>query len=73
MVPNSTTHTPLTLPERLRQFTGGITAATVATFAGMSPVSIYRLAAKHIIPSYRAGTSLRFDPEVIAQWLEGRV
>ena len=61
----------LTIPEQLRTLRGGITATMLAELLGVSGPSIYKLAAKHVLPSYRVGTSLRFDPALVAQWLTG--
>jgi excisionase family DNA binding protein len=60
-----------TIPERLRALRGGIDARVLAQLLGVSAVSVYKLAARHVLPSYRIGTSLRFDPAVVAQWLTG--
>jgi excisionase family DNA binding protein len=61
----------LTIPERLRALRGGIDARMLAQLLGVSAVSVYKLAARHVVPSYRIGTSLRFDPVLVAQWLTG--
>jgi excisionase family DNA binding protein len=62
--------TTLTIPQRLAEMKGGITATALAKLLGVSSVSIYKLASKNAIPSYRVGTSLRFDPAAVAKWLE---
>ena len=71
MKPFDAEGTPLTIPERLRALSGGIDARVLAQLLGVSPVTIYKQAAKHVLPSYRVGTSLRFDPALVAQWLTG--
>ena len=62
---------PLTIPERLVRLKGGITAAMLAELLGVSPVTVYKQAAKHALPSYRVGTSLRFDPVAVARQMTG--
>jgi hypothetical protein len=59
-----------TIPERLNQMTGGIDAHDLAKVLGVSLASIYKQAATGGYPSYHVGTSLRFDPAVIANLLE---
>lgn len=41
----------------------------LATLLNVSPMTIYRQAKSGGIPSFRVGSSLRFDPKVIARWL----
>jgi len=60
-----------TVPERLRKMKGGISAKQLAPILGVSAVTLYRMAERKGIPSYRVGTALKFDPTAIADWLEG--
>ena len=36
---------------------------------GMDDKTIYRMAARGLIPSFRLGGAIRFDPKEIADWL----
>jgi excisionase family DNA binding protein len=61
-----------TLGERLRQISGAITASTLAELLGVSPITVYKRAAKGGIPNFRIGTAVRFDPTVVARWLDNQ-
>jgi excisionase family DNA binding protein len=61
----------LTIPQRLARLKGGIDARVLAQLLGVSAVSIYRQAAARTIPSYKLGTSLRFDGSAVATTLFG--
>jgi excisionase family DNA binding protein len=49
-----------------------LTANDLAEFLSVSAVSIFRLARRNVIPSFRVGTSLRFCPATVAKWLRER-
>ena len=61
-----------TIAETLAQMEGAITAEPLARLLGMSRITIYKLAKAGRIPSFRIGSAVRFDPGVIAAWLEQR-
>jgi excisionase family DNA binding protein len=61
----------MTIAERLSRLEQGITARELARLLGVSPVSIYRAAARQALPSYKLGTSLRFDGSAVATALFG--
>ncbi|HEY6375565.1 MAG TPA: helix-turn-helix domain-containing protein [Edaphobacter sp.] len=42
----------------------------VAEVLNVSPPTIYRMAKESRIPSLRIGYTVRFDPQMIATWLE---
>lgn len=46
-----------------------LTANELATILGMSHQTIFRQAKAGTIPSFRVGTSVRFDPFCVARWL----
>jgi excisionase family DNA binding protein len=46
-------------------------AKVLAPVLGVSQVTIYKMAERQALPSYRLGGKLRFDPAVIAKLLEG--
>jgi excisionase family DNA binding protein len=60
-----------TVPEKLRKMRGGISAKQLAPILGVSQATIYKMAERQGLPSYRVGGRLLFDPAAIAKWLEG--
>ena len=46
-----------------------MTADELADMLNMSPITILRKAKKGVIPSFRIGGSVRFDPAAISKWL----
>ena len=59
-----------TLQERLRTMAGGITAPMLAGMLGLSRITIYKKASAGDIPCLRIGGTVRFDPVMIARWLD---
>ncbi len=45
------------------------TAEGLAAVLGMSTKTIYALVKRGVLPAYRIGTSIRFDPMRVAAWL----
>jgi hypothetical protein len=60
----------MTIPQKLDQMTGGITALALAVLLGCSVGMVYKQAKSGAYPSYHIGASLYFDPAVIARILE---
>jgi excisionase family DNA binding protein len=60
---------PCGLADQVEQIPHALTAKDLAALLCVSPMTIYRLAARHAIPSYRIGDSLRFDPKAVAAYL----
>jgi excisionase family DNA binding protein len=60
------------LVEALRSKTGALKVAEVARLLGVTPQHIYKMAASGNIPSFRVLGSVRFDPDEVAAWLEGK-
>jgi excisionase family DNA binding protein len=54
---------------RLARFKRALTAVELAGLLSVSPITIYKQAKKGIIPSFRVGTSVRFDPRKTADWI----
>jgi hypothetical protein len=44
-----------------------LTASDVATFFGVTPGCVYRLSRRGVIPSFKFGGSLLFNPQKLAQ------
>jgi excisionase family DNA binding protein len=64
-LPNSTD-----LVERLKANKSALKAQDLAEIFGVTQQHIYKLAAKGVIPSFRVGRAVRFDPSVVADWLK---
>ncbi len=47
-----------------------LTAAELANLLAVSPDQIYALARKGILPSFRVGNAVRFDPKAVATSLK---
>jgi excisionase family DNA binding protein len=60
----------LTLTRRLlRSAKGALTAKQLAEVLNISPKTIFKMAKAGRIPSFRVGTSVRFDPRLIVDWM----
>jgi excisionase family DNA binding protein len=57
------------IPQRIEGIKRAITASEVATLLAVSPITVYKMAKAGIIPSFRVGTAVRFDPRAVAEWL----
>lgn len=56
------------LRERILGFQRAMSAEEVAKLLGVHVDTIYRQARKGDIPSFRVGTSIKFDPKHLAEW-----
>lgn len=45
----------------------------VARLLGVTQQHIYKMAAKQLIPSFRIGGAVRFDPSQVAEWLRRKM
>ncbi len=59
---------PGLISQILRSYHRALTAREIAGILHLHPVTVYRKAKAHVIPCRFIGTSVRFDPGVIAQW-----
>jgi excisionase family DNA binding protein len=59
-----------TLQERLRALTGCVSAPMIANLLGLSRITVYKKASAGDIPCLRIGGAVRFDPVMIARWLD---
>ena len=46
-----------------------LTVSEVAEILSVSERQVYKLASESVIPSFRIGSSIRFDPSQVAAWL----
>lgn len=53
----------------LREQPTALKARDLARLFGVTPQHIYKMAAKGLLPSFRIGNAVRFDPGTIAEWL----
>ena len=60
------------LVETLKSKTGALKVAEIAGLLSVTPQQIYKMAASGSIPSFRLLGSVRFDPDEVAAWLEGK-
>ena len=57
------------LPQRIEEIHRAMTAGEIAELLALSPITVYKLAKAGRLPSFRIGTSVRFDPRAVAEWL----
>ena len=60
------------LVEALKSRTAALKVAEVAQLLGVTPQHIYKMAASGNIPSFRVSGAVRFDPDEVASWLQGK-
>lgn len=58
------------LRDRIVAFGRALTAAEAANLFGVSEAMIHKQARIGNIPSFRIGTSVRFDPKALIDWFE---
>jgi excisionase family DNA binding protein len=58
------------LKDRILAFERALTAEEVATLFSTHEDTIRKSARRGDIPSFRIGTSVRFDPKFLAEWYE---
>jgi excisionase family DNA binding protein len=61
----------MTTVDKIEAIDHPLKAPDLAFLLGLSLQRVYKMARKHEIPSYRFGTSVRFDPQAVADWLRG--
>ena len=67
-MPTAQAPQPNALRERILAFDHALTAPEVSTLFSLTPATVYRLAKEGVIPNFRIGTSVRFDPRLLADW-----
>jgi excisionase family DNA binding protein len=60
---------PLALADRIERFECALTAKQLAAVLAISTIAIYKYAKAGRLPSFRIGTSVRFCPKAVADWL----
>ena len=60
------------LVEELEAKRGAIKVADLSRILGVDDKHIYRMAARGLLPSFRVGAAVRFDPQEVAKWLRAK-
>jgi excisionase family DNA binding protein len=63
---------PKGIREMIASFDRALTAEEVAGLLAVSPQMIRLQARSGVIPSFRIGTSVRFDPKKLCEWYESQ-
>lgn len=63
----------MTLAEQLRCKKRALTVEELADLLGVAIRTLYKEVEDDHIPFFRVRTSIRFDPDQIADWLEGKM
>jgi excisionase family DNA binding protein len=63
---------PLSLADRIERFGRAMTATQLASILAVSRIAIYKYAKVGRIPCFKIGTSVRFCPKPVADWLRGQ-
>jgi excisionase family DNA binding protein len=69
---STTTDAPLGVKEMIAQFGRALTAKELASITSMDKETIYYHARKGAIPSFRIGSSVRFDPKALCEWYDSQ-
>lgn len=62
----------MTLIEILENREEALNVERVAELLGISKKKVYHLAAAGVLPAFRIGKAIRFDPQDLADWLRRR-
>ena len=61
-----------TLADQIASFKGALTARQLSEILSISAVTIFKLAKRGTLPSFRVGSCVRFCPRTVADWLRTR-
>jgi excisionase family DNA binding protein len=64
------TSAPVSVRDRIAEFSGAMKAEQLADILSVSPITIYNGAKKGTIPSFRIGTCVRFCPKTVSEWID---
>jgi excisionase family DNA binding protein len=62
----------LSIIEQLERFDRALTSKDLEQLLAVSKATISREASAGRLPCFRIGSSLRFDPKAVAEWLQSR-
>lgn len=60
------------LPAQIEQHKGGISVKRLADILGLSRTTLWGMASEGLIPHYKFGRSIRFDPYTTAEWVRSQ-
>jgi len=63
---------PLALADRIESFGRALTTTQLAALLAVSKIAIYKYARAGRLPCFRIGTSVRFCPKAVADWLRAQ-
>lgn len=63
----------MSISDRIRNMVGPLTVAKIAIALGCHQMTIYRWVEAGTIPFLRIGSRIKFDPPVVADWLDRRI
>jgi excisionase family DNA binding protein len=70
MSTSSTQSIPQSIVERIKSVERALTPDDLADLLQVSRLTVLRKAKKGIIPSFRVGSLVRFDPRAVYGWLQ---
>jgi excisionase family DNA binding protein len=70
--PRTSTSSTQTLADQIADFEGALTAKDLARLLSISAVTVFILAKRGALPSFRIGGCVRFCPTAISRWLRAR-
>jgi excisionase family DNA binding protein len=61
------------LVEELDRRKDALIASELAELLAIDVKTVYKYAAKQMIPSFRIGRNVRFDPRILSEWLKTKM
>lgn len=58
-----------TLADQIASFNGALTARQLSELLSISAITIYKMAKRGTLPSFRVAGCVRFCPRTVARWL----
>ena len=64
--------TSQSISQQIRNCRSALTVDDVAEYLNLAKKTVYSMSASRRIPSFKIGAVLRFDPAVLADWIDDR-
>jgi excisionase family DNA binding protein len=61
---------PMSIKERIDSFGRALEAKELATLFNVTEDLIYKQARTGVMPSFKIGTLVRFDPKALCEWID---